>query len=129
MTARRTTYAFLAVAGTAIPYWHFIPWVLDHGIAPSAMFAELWSTRIGAFFGADVLISGVALVFFLVMDGKKTVGRLWWLPVVGTLTVGVSLGLPLFLYLRELRGGGEDARNHDAAPIRRRINSPPTSAA
>jgi hypothetical protein len=24
-----------------------------------------------------------------------------WLPVIGTLTVGVSLGLPLYLYLRE----------------------------
>jgi hypothetical protein len=24
-----------------------------------------------------------------------------WLPVLGSLTVGVSLGLPLFLYMRE----------------------------
>jgi hypothetical protein len=25
-----------------------------------------------------------------------------WLPVLGTLTVGVSLGLPLFLLMREM---------------------------
>jgi hypothetical protein len=27
--------------------------------------------------------------------------RYWWLPVLGTLTVGASFGLPLFVYLRE----------------------------
>jgi len=28
--------------------------------------------------------------------------RLLWLPMLGTMFVGVSLGLPLFLYLRQV---------------------------
>jgi hypothetical protein len=34
-------------------------------------------------------------------EGKRLGMRLLWLPILGLCTVGVSFGLPLFLYLRE----------------------------
>jgi hypothetical protein len=49
----------------------------------------------------DVLVSAVVLIFFLRREGKRVGVRHLWLPIAGTLTVGVSLGFPLFLYLRE----------------------------
>jgi Terpene cyclase DEP1 len=64
--------------------------------------AELFANRIGAFFGMDVIVSAVALLVFTRIESKRLGIRRRWLVVVAVLTVGVSLGLPLFLYLREL---------------------------
>jgi hypothetical protein len=36
-----------------------------------------------------------------VYDERKRLGALWFLPIFGSLLVGVSLGLPLFLLLKE----------------------------
>ena len=49
-----------------------------------------------------MVVSAVVLFVFMFTDGvERRVARLWQ-PVVGTLVVGVSLGLPLFLYLVEV---------------------------
>ena len=62
---------------------------------------ELFANRIGGFFGMDVLVSAVTLIGFIRSEGGRLKMRSLWLPIVSVLLVGVSLGLPLFLYLRE----------------------------
>lgn len=94
-------YLALCVVGVVVPYGFFLPWLLDNGLDVSLFVSELVSTRVGAFFGADVVVSAVALIGFVVTDGRRAGVKWLWAPVVGTLCVGVSLGLPLFLYLRE----------------------------
>jgi hypothetical protein len=71
-------------------------------------FEQLFANRIGAFFGMDVLVSAVALLIFVRVENSRLRVRGRWLPLVAVLTVGVSLGFPLFLYLREraLEEGG-----------------------
>ena len=93
----------LCVAGLAVPYSLFVPWILQHGLNLPLFVRELFSTRIGAFFGMDVLMSAVTLLAFNRIEGAKIGVRGRWLVVLSILTVGVSLGLPLFLYLREQR--------------------------
>ena len=97
----RRFYLLLAAIGLLVPYSQFIPWVLEHGPNVRMLFTELFSTRIGAFFGCDVLISAVVLIGFIRREGKLRGIRLLWLPIVATCLVGVSCGLPLFLFLRE----------------------------
>lgn len=98
----QTVYLVCCVLGIALPYSQFVPWVVArHGVPLGLFIRELFSTRVGGFFGMDVLVSAVVLIFFLRREGKRLGMRLLWLPIVGTLTVGVSLGFPLFLYLRE----------------------------
>jgi hypothetical protein len=97
----RWFYLLLALTGLAAPYSQFIPWVLDHGFNVRLLFAELFSTRPGAFFGLDVLISAVVLIGFIRREGAARKMRLLWLPIAATCLVGVSCGLPLFLFLRE----------------------------
>jgi hypothetical protein len=63
---------------------------------------QLFANRIGGFFGLDVIISAIALIGFVRYEGARLKMRSLWLPIVSVLFVGVSLGLPLFLYLREL---------------------------
>lgn len=50
---------------------------------------------------ADVIVATVALFGFVGADGRRAGAKGLWAPVLGTICVGISLGLPLFLYLRE----------------------------
>ena len=94
-------YLALCVVGVVVPYGFFLPWLFDNGLDVSLFITELGSTRVGAFFGADVIVAAVALIGFVFADGRRARMKWLWAPVVGTLCVGVSFGLPLFLYLRE----------------------------
>jgi hypothetical protein len=49
----------------------------------------------------DVIVSAVALMVFVRGESQKPRIPGGWLPLAAVLMVGVSLGLPLFLYLRE----------------------------
>jgi hypothetical protein len=97
----KTLYLVLCILGFLLPYAEFIPWALQHGLNLSLFVRELFANRIGAFFGMDVLVSAVVLVAFTRIESKRLGIRHRWLVILAVLTVGVSLGLPLFLYLRE----------------------------
>lgn len=98
----KTLYLVLCIAGSLLPYSQFVPWVLQHGLNLPLFVRELFANRIGAFFGMDVVISAVALMVFTRIESARLGIRHRWLVLVAVLTVGVSLGLPLFLYLRAL---------------------------
>ena len=98
----KTLYLAFCFVGITLPYWEFVPWVMQHGLNLRLLLAELFANRISAFFGMDVLISAVVLLRFVRVESARLHIRGWWLPVLAVFTVGVSLALPLFLYLREL---------------------------
>ena len=99
----RYLYLSLCVFGTILPLWQLIPFLREQGFALPLLFQQLFSTRAGAFFGMDVLVSSLVLWTLVFVEGRRSGVRHLWIPVVGNLTIGVSLGLPLFLYMRELR--------------------------
>ena len=98
---RKILYLVLCALGFALPYSQFVPWVIEHGLDMRLFVQQLFANRIGGFFGMDVLVSAVTLIGFMRSEGTRLKMRRTWLPVVSVLLVGVSLGLPLFLYLRE----------------------------
>lgn len=62
----------------------------------------------------DVIVSSVVLWVLVYTEGRRSGMKHLWAPVVANLAVGVSLGLPLFLYMREgsleaKRVGGGDS--------------------
>jgi len=97
----RHLYLLLCAFGIAIPYAQFVPWLSQNGLQIDLFVRELFATRIGAFFGLDVVVSAVVLFVFICAERKTVAIRHAWLPIVATLVVGVSLGLPLFLYMRQ----------------------------
>jgi hypothetical protein len=99
----KTIYLVLCCVGTALPYWQFVPWLMQHGMNLPLFVRELFANRISAFFGMDVLVSALVLIVFMRVESARLNIPRRWLPVLGLLTVGVSFGLPLFLYLRESR--------------------------
>ena len=99
----KTIYLMLCALGIILPYWQFIPWVAANGLHIPLLVRELFANRVSAFFGVDVLISSVVLLVFMRAEGTRLGIRRRWLPVLALITVGVSLALPLFLYMRETR--------------------------
>jgi Terpene cyclase DEP1 len=97
----KTMYLVLCVLGLALPYWQFLPWLAAHGLDWRLFLHELSANRISSFFVMDVLVSAVTLFVFIGSEQKRLGGGGWWIPRVCVLLVGVSLGLPLFLYMRE----------------------------
>jgi hypothetical protein len=99
----KTIYLALCFFGALLPYWQFAPWVTQHGLNLSLFVRELFVNRISAFFGMDVLVSAVVLIVFMRVESARLNISRRWLPVLAVLTVGVSLALPMFLYMREVR--------------------------
>ena len=97
----RQLYLIFCAFGLLLPYSQFVPWFLEHGLHFALFFHELFANRISAFFAMDVIVSAIVLICFIQSEGKRLSVRLLWLPTIGTLIVGVSLGFPLFLFLRQ----------------------------
>jgi hypothetical protein len=97
----RHCYLALCVLGTILPYSQLVPWIATHGLDFPLLFQELFSTRVSAFFALDVIVSAIVLVIFVLSEGRRLDVSALWLPVAATLLIGVSLGFPLFLYMRQ----------------------------
>lgn len=97
----RRLYLAGAVLGVAIPYAYFIPFLLEHGLDMGLFFSQLFASYIAAFFGVDVIVSSLVLWVFVFTEGTRRGMRHLWVYVLCNLVVGVSLALPLFLYVRE----------------------------
>ena len=100
-------YLVLCILGTVAPLSQLVPFVGEHGFDGRLMIEELFSTRMGAFFALDVVVSAIALLVFVSAESRR-IGLRRWLPILATLCVGVSLGLPLFLYMREASAVPQD---------------------
>ena len=93
-------YLILCVAGAALPLSQLIPWLSTHGVDLPLFLQEASSGYITAFGWADVLVSGMVVMVFIFVEGRRLGMRRLWLPPT-SLLVGPSLALPLFLLLRE----------------------------
>jgi hypothetical protein len=101
--ATKRWYLALCVAGTVLPSWQLWPFIRDHGLDLPLFFTQLFASPVSSFFGMDVIVSSVVLWVFVFTEGRRIGARHLWAPIVANFIVGVSLGLPLFLYLREQR--------------------------
>lgn len=60
--------------------------------------ADLFANKFSSFFALDLLIAAACVLLFAVQERERV--RFWWIPILLTLLVGVSAGLPALLYLR-----------------------------
>ena len=99
----KSIYLALCVAGTVLPYAQFLPFLREHGLDLRLFFEQLFANRISAFFALDVIVSALVLWVLVLVEGRRAGVRHLWAPIAASLAVGVSLGLPLFLYQGERR--------------------------
>jgi hypothetical protein len=102
MTSRHAYLASCA-AGTILPLWQFAPFLRDHGLDAALFVQQLFASPVSGFFGLDVIVSSIVLWVFVAAEGRRARVAHLWAPIAASLVVGVSLGLPLFLYLRQRR--------------------------
>ena len=97
----KQAYASFALIGTLLPWWFFSGWFAQHGLSPMLFVRDLFINEASAGFSADVMLS--ILVFWIWASGDAARNKIknWWLIFPAGFSVGLSLALPLYLYLRE----------------------------
>ena len=98
---RNFTFLILALLGFTVPLAVFAPFVYANGLAPGLFMKQLFATPVSRFFACDVLISAITFWVFMLREGRRLEMKNLWIYILGTLLLGVSFGLPLFLFFRE----------------------------
>ena len=101
MSLLRISYLVLAIIGAVVPMMHYIQWAGDDGFTFDA-FITAWSAN-GATVGLMWDMAIAAGVLTLWMMAEVYVRKDWWvLPIglIATFGIGLSCGLPLYLFLR-----------------------------
>ncbi len=106
------SYLGLLALGVVLPYSRVLPWVAEHGLDPRSFTRELFESRVGSFFGWDVVVTSATLIVAAAADHRlRPAQRV--IVAVGALG-GSSVGLPLHLWLRERNrrspAGGQPTR-------------------
>ena len=99
----RWLFLGLAIWGTVHPMSWFLAWFGENGWSLSAMI-EAWHAN-AATSGLvwDLTIAAVALTVAVVWDTWRTRHLSFLVVIPATFLIGVSCGLPLYLYLRAPR--------------------------
>jgi hypothetical protein len=95
-------YLLLAVLGTMLTYSQLIPFMQMNGVDMILLFSELFRNEATSFFGYDLLVTALAAMIYMIHEGLKIKLPKLWIPVASVFAVGIALGLPLFLYMREV---------------------------
>jgi len=99
----RRIYLAGAILGFVLPYYFFIQFIAENGFNLSLLVQQMFASPVAAFFSMDVILSSLILWAFVFSEGPRLGMKNLWVYVLANLTVGVSLALPLFLYVREGR--------------------------
>ncbi|KJH72988.1 DUF2834 domain-containing protein [Aliterella atlantica] len=102
------TYLTLCILGIILPYSQFVPFLVEHGLNIQLFVEQLFANRVSSFFGMDLIISSLVFWVFVSWEGSRLEMKNLWVYVVSNLLVGVSLGLPLFLLMRQRKLGESD---------------------
>lgn len=97
----RWFYLVLTLLGILLPYGALVPWVITNGLDIRLLLTEAMANPISIMAWLDVLVGAIALIGFILVDGQRNKVKYRFLAVLGTLSVGVSFGLPMYLYLKE----------------------------
>jgi Terpene cyclase DEP1 len=93
-------YLLFCMVGAVVPYWFFVRWLAENGLNATFFVHQLFANRTSTFFALGGLISAIVLLRFIALEGDRLRLERRWLVSLSVILVGVSLGLPLFLYLR-----------------------------
>ena len=95
-----TIYLTLCIPGVLIPFAFIIGFFGIPEPTISLFFTSIFVNHVSSAVAGDLLISGVVFFVFLFYEGRRLKMRNLLLFVPATLFVGLSFGLPLFLYFR-----------------------------
>ena len=96
----RHVYLIFAIIGAIVPMYYFVSWFEEHGYDLGAM-VEAWNVNDAATgLTYDLTISAVALLVWAIAETARNGRWLNLIAIPATFCIGVSCGLPLYLWLR-----------------------------
>ena len=100
MTPYRLIFLALAIWGAIHPMYYFIQWFVENSWSISAM-VDAWHVN-AATSGLvwDLTIAAVALTVFIIAEVYVRKNWIALIAIPATFCIGVSCGLPLYLFLR-----------------------------
>nr|WP_325252742.1 DUF2834 domain-containing protein [Amylibacter sp.] len=101
MSALRVIYLVLAVAGTILPMRYFLAWFGENGFDLMGMVDAWHANAASSGLVWDLTVSALALVIWMLAEVYQR--KDYWvlaLCIPATFCIGVSCGLPLYLFLR-----------------------------
>ena len=96
-------YILLCIIGAVLPYYFFLPFLIENGINPQMITDLLFVNKVSSAFGINALITSIIFVIFISIENRKTKLPNLWIPILASSIVGVSFGLPLYLLLKEYK--------------------------
>ena len=90
----------LCLLGTVLPWLFFGTWISTHGFDVPHFIAALFANGAAGGFSIDVLLSLFMFWAWSFWDAKSNDIRRWWVLIPAGLTVGLSLVMPLYFYMR-----------------------------
>lgn len=101
MKPKELVFLLLAALGIVLPMSQFIPASIDGEFTVGGMVAEMTATRTITGVTLDFMVAAVTAVIFGALEARRLRIRTAWIALIGTFLIGLSFGLPFFLYLRE----------------------------
>lgn len=100
MSPLRITYLVLTVVGTILPMMYFLPWLAANDWSLAAMIGAWNVSDATTGLVYDLTVAAVALTVWIVAEVR--VRRDWssLIAIPAIFGIGVSCGLPLYLFLR-----------------------------
>lgn len=95
-------YLGLSFLGAVLPYSLLGQFVLSEERSLAGLKELATVNPVASFLALAWLIANLVTLIFVLTEGRKIKMKGLWLPLLATLAAGVSCGLPLFLYLRDL---------------------------
>lgn len=96
-------YLFAAIVGAAVPLYFFLSFFAEQGFDLVNFLNAAFANKAASGLVADLLLSALIAFVFVARDGKQLGINKLWLVILATFFVGLSLGLPLYLYFREAK--------------------------
>ena len=100
MSALRLIYLALAIWGAIHPMYYFFQWFNEHGYDLGPML-QAWNVNTASQgLVWDLTIAAIALTVFILAEVATRRNWLALVAIPATFCIGVSCGLPLYLFLR-----------------------------
>lgn len=100
MSALRFLYLLLAIWGAVHPMMFSVPWMQQNGFDVFKL-VEAWQVNLATSgLMMDLLIAAIALTLWILAEVAVRRNWLALVAIPATFLIGVSCGLPLYLFLR-----------------------------
>lgn len=95
-----TTYLLLCIVGVVIPWFFLLGFLGEPQPTIALFFSSIFANQVASSVAVDLLISALVFFAFVFFEGNRLNMKRLWVFIPATLFVGLSFGLPLFLYFR-----------------------------